>query len=165
MKTETFSWITEPHSVHLGHLTKTPRSSRRLITVLHEGALCFFYLTLATCSHQDNPELPSSHAAWTWCLWQLPILFYQQTNWGIRTHYSFPKRWPGQVSFLHFHAEMGLNGRIKNELLALSTGQTDHSRDKLKSSQAEMTWFPSLNPCSRNSKSVETWKLTLYIWV
>lgn len=34
---------------------------------------------------------------------------------------------------------MGLNGEIKDELLALSTGQIYHSKDEPKCSEADMT--------------------------
>lgn len=40
---------------------------------------------------------------------------------------------------------MGLNSQIKDELLALSTGKIYHSKDEPKCSEADRTWFASLN--------------------
>lgn len=54
---------------------------------------------------------------------------------------------------------MGLNGQIKDELLAVSTGQIYYSKDEPRGSEADMTWFSSLKPHSKQAKSVENWKM------
>jgi len=43
---------------------------------------------------------------------------------------------------------MGLNGQIKDELLALFTRQIYHSKDENTCSEADMTCFFSFNPNS-----------------